>query len=147
MEGFSEIVYQDFLVTYKDHLTSFMKRYMLFIRVFYWQKIWGFQSLFVTLTLYAVLIQDVKDLMEQSNIIVCHTLREENQCTDFLANLKASSDHDLVHHTSPQDGLLFSLKMAAAGTFFLREQFVVVFLFFSSVLFFTLLHCIYLLLT
>jgi len=27
---------------------------------------------------YAILIQDVKDLIEQSNIIVCHTLREGN---------------------------------------------------------------------
>jgi hypothetical protein len=37
---------------------------------------------------YAFLIQDVKDLMEQSNIIVCHTLREGNQCAYFLAKLE-----------------------------------------------------------
>jgi len=70
---------------------------------------------------YAVLIQDVKGLMEQSDIIVCHTLREENQCSDFLAKLGASSNHDLVHHDSPLDGLLYPLKMDAAGTFFPRE--------------------------
>jgi len=55
---------------------------------------------------YAVLIQDVKDLMEQNNIIVCHTLREGNQYADFLAKLGAYSYYDLVHHTSPPGGLL-----------------------------------------
>ena len=70
---------------------------------------------------YVVLIQDVKDLMEQSNIIVCHTLREGKQCADFLAKLGASSDHDLVYHASPPDGLLYPLKMDAAETFFPRE--------------------------
>jgi len=70
---------------------------------------------------YAVLIQDMKDLMEQSNIIVCHTLREGNQCANSLAKRGASSDHDLVHHTSPTDGHLYSLKMDATGTFFPGE--------------------------
>ena len=55
---------------------------------------------------YAVLIQDAKDLMEQSNTIVCHTLREANQCADFLVKLGASSYHDLVHHASPPNDLL-----------------------------------------
>jgi hypothetical protein len=44
--GFFEIVmsiiYQVFLVTIKDHLTSFMQSYMLFISVSYWQTNWGF---------------------------------------------------------------------------------------------------------
>ena len=55
MEAFLEIVlaiiYQVFLVTFKDHLTSFMQSYMIFIGVSYWRKIWGLMSLFVTLTL------------------------------------------------------------------------------------------------
>jgi len=34
---------------------------------------------------YVVLIQDVKDLIEQNNFIVFHTLREGNQCADFMA--------------------------------------------------------------
>ena len=70
---------------------------------------------------YAILIQYVKYLTEQSNIIVCHILKEENQCADFLAKLGASSDNDLVYHASPPDGLLYRLKMDAFGTFFPRE--------------------------
>jgi len=31
---------------------------------------------------YAVLIQDVKDLIEEFTVTICHTLREKNQCAD-----------------------------------------------------------------
>jgi len=36
---------------------------------------------------YAVLIQNVKDLLEQNNVNFYHTLREGNQCADFMAKL------------------------------------------------------------
>lgn len=49
---------------------------------------------------YAVLIQDVKDLMEQNNVTVYHTLREDNQCVDFMAKLGASSDTELLYHST-----------------------------------------------
>jgi len=39
---------------------------------------------------YFVLIQDVKDLIGQSNVTVCHTLREGNHCADFFAKLGAN---------------------------------------------------------
>lgn len=55
---------------------------------------------------YVVFIQDIKELLHQSNVTVCHTLREGNQCADFLAKLGASSDVDLLIHDSPPDGLL-----------------------------------------
>jgi hypothetical protein len=70
---------------------------------------------------YAVLIQDVKDLMEQNNVPVYQTLREGNQCADFMVKLGASSDTELFYHSSPPDDLLNLLRMDAAGTFFSRD--------------------------
>jgi hypothetical protein len=55
---------------------------------------------------YAILIQDVKDLIGQSNVIVCHTLREGNHCADFFAKLGANSNTELVYHTFPSADLL-----------------------------------------
>jgi hypothetical protein len=37
-----------------------------------------------------VLIQDIKELISQSNVTLCHTLGEKNQCADFLVKLEAS---------------------------------------------------------
>lgn len=33
---------------------------------------------------YVVLIQDIKELLEQENAMMNHTLPKENQCADFL---------------------------------------------------------------
>ncbi|GAU41508.1 hypothetical protein TSUD_302460 [Trifolium subterraneum] len=70
---------------------------------------------------YAVLIQDIKELISQSNVTLCHTFREGNQCADFLAKLGASSDADLIIHASPPDGIFDLLKSDSFGTFFLRD--------------------------
>ena len=70
---------------------------------------------------YAVLIQDVKDLIEEYTVTICHTLREGNQCGNFLAKLGASSDNELLLHASPPEALLPLLQMDAAGTFYSRE--------------------------
>ncbi|GAU11996.1 hypothetical protein TSUD_196200 [Trifolium subterraneum] len=70
---------------------------------------------------YAVLIQDIKELMSQSNITLCHTLREGNNCADFLAKFGASSDSDLTIHASPLKDFLDILRSDARVTFFLRE--------------------------
>ncbi|CAJ2643293.1 unnamed protein product [Trifolium pratense] len=70
---------------------------------------------------YAVLIQDIKELISQSNTTICHTFREGNNCVDCLAKLGASSDSDLTIHASPPEGLLDILRSDATGTFFLRE--------------------------
>jgi ribonuclease HI len=68
--------------------------------------------------IYAVLIQEIKELLEQMNVTVCLTLREGNQCADFMAKLGASSNIEFLLHASPPDYLLHLLKFDAAGTFF-----------------------------
>jgi len=70
---------------------------------------------------YAVLIQDVKDLIGQSNVIVCHTLGEGTHCADFFAKLGANSDTELLYHTSLLDDLLHLIRMDAVGTLYSRE--------------------------
>lgn len=70
---------------------------------------------------YAVLIQDVKDLIKEFIVTICHTLREGNQCADFLAKLGASSEIELLLHASPLEDLLPLLQIDAAGTFYSRE--------------------------
>jgi hypothetical protein len=70
---------------------------------------------------YAVLIQDIKEQLFQGNTTICHTLREGNNCADFLAKLGTSSDSDLMIHASPPKGLSDILRSDVVGTFFLRE--------------------------
>jgi len=70
---------------------------------------------------YVVLIQDIKELLEQRNVMMNHTLRERNQCVDFLAKLDASSNFEFLCHESPPGDLLNFLLSDAAGTFYLRE--------------------------
>ena len=71
--------------------------------------------------IYVVLIQDIKYLLHQINVTVSHTLREGNQCADFMTKLGASSNIDLLLHKSPPDGLINLLKSDDDGTLFLRE--------------------------
>lgn len=75
----------------------------------------------LSLHVYAVLIQDVKDLLEHNNVTIYHTLREGNQCTDFMTKLGASSDTELLYHSSPPEDLLNIVRMDATRTFFFRE--------------------------
>lgn len=70
---------------------------------------------------HAVLIQDIKDKLSQANYSLHHTLREGNQCTDYLAKLGASSDDSLLLHPSPPDDLRPLLQNDATGTLFLRS--------------------------
>jgi len=70
---------------------------------------------------YAVLIQDVKDLIEQSNVIVCHTLREGNHCAYYFVKLGANSDSELIFQASPLDDLLHLVRMDAVETLYSRE--------------------------
>ena len=82
---------------------------------------------------YALLIQDIKDLIEQGNVSVIHTLHERNQCVDFMAKLGAFSNLELLPQDSPPSDLLSLLESDAARIFFLRDQ---LFCFFSSVVVF-----------
>ena len=70
---------------------------------------------------YAVLIQDVKDLIDQNNVTICHTLREGNQCADFMTKLGASSDIELLHYASPPKDLFHLLRLDAIGNYFSRD--------------------------
>ena len=80
--------------------------------------------------------------MEQNNVTVYHTLREGNQCEDFMAKLGASSDTELFYHSSPPDDLLNLLRMDADVIFFSRDySFLCLFSVFPFALFPSLLHC------
>ena len=52
---------------------------------------------------YAVLIQEIKELLSSRNFTVHHCLREGNQCADYMAKLGANSNEDLSHATPPSD--------------------------------------------
>jgi len=67
---------------------------------------------------YVVLIQDVKDTIRQDNVALCPTLREENQCVDFMAKFGAGLDTKLLYHASPPEDLLYLLRMDTAGTLY-----------------------------
>jgi ribonuclease HI len=69
---------------------------------------------------YAVLIQDIKDLLSTRNFSIQHCLREGNQCADFFAKLGANSNEDFtIHDSSPAD-LLPVIKSDAMGVAFHR---------------------------
>ena len=65
-----------------------------------------------------VLIQDIKDLLVPSSVTVCHTLREGDQCADFLVKLGALSTSNLSTYDSPPNDLHPFLMTDALGTFF-----------------------------
>ena len=71
--------------------------------------------------IYAVLIQNIKDLLNDRNISLHHTLREGNQCADFFAKFGTNSDADLVIHQSSPADLLPLLRADALGTYFVRS--------------------------
>jgi len=76
---------------------------------------------FLEFHMYGVLIQDIKELIEQSFVTVHHTLREGNQYADYMAKLEASSNNEITNHPSPPDGLLNLLETDEAGTLFPRD--------------------------
>ena len=69
---------------------------------------------------YAVLIQDIKDVIASRNYAIQHTLREGNQCADYMAKLGASSDSNFMVYSSAPHDLIGMLKSDAMGTFFPR---------------------------
>lgn len=70
---------------------------------------------------YVVLIQDVKDLIEQNNVTICHTLREGNKCANFMVKLGVASNNKLLRHASPPKDVLHLLRMDALGIYFSRK--------------------------
>jgi hypothetical protein len=73
--------------------------------------------------IHAVLIQDINELISQTNVSLHHTRREGNQCADFFAKLEASSDADFLTHTSSPKGVRDLLKNNATKTFFVNNFF------------------------
>jgi len=69
---------------------------------------------------YAVIIHEIQELLSYDNVSIHHTLREGNQCADFLAKLGASSDVKLLVHPQPPNDLRPLLRLDALGTMFLR---------------------------
>lgn len=76
---------------------------------------------FLEFHVYDVLIQDIKELIEESFVTVHHTLSEGNKCADYIAKLGASFNNDVTIHPSSPDGLLNLLEADDAGTLFPRE--------------------------
>ena len=70
---------------------------------------------------YAVLIQEINELLVQVNVIVCHTLRDGNQCADFMVKLGTSSNIEFLLHASPPDDQRHLLKIDVVGTFFYKD--------------------------
>jgi len=70
---------------------------------------------------YAVLIHEIQELLSHANVSLHHTLREGNQCADFLAKLGASSNDKLLTHSQPPDELRPLIRLDALGTLFLRD--------------------------
>ena len=69
---------------------------------------------------YAVLVQDIKDILATRNYTIRHTLREGNYCTDFMAKLGATSNIELCVHSSPPHDILGMLSNDAMRVFFPR---------------------------
>jgi len=70
---------------------------------------------------YAVLIQNIKDLLGSRSFTLQHSLREGNQCANFFAKFGASNDDDLTIHSNPPEGLLPLLHLDELETPFLKR--------------------------
>ncbi|PNY12436.1 ribonuclease H [Trifolium pratense] len=71
--------------------------------------------------IYAVLIQNIKDLLLGfGTTTLIHSLREGNSCADFMAKLGASSNVEVLIHSSPPPGLRDLLAADSLGVSFLR---------------------------
>lgn len=68
----------------------------------------------------AALIGDVKALCMELKIKDQHSLREGNQCADFLAKLGASQELPFVFLVEPTPDLILLLLADEAGTSFIR---------------------------
>jgi hypothetical protein len=51
--------------------------------------------------IHDVLIQDINELLPQTNVSLHYTLRKVDQCVDLFAKLETSSYADFLTHVSP----------------------------------------------
>ena len=82
----------------------------------------------MSFNVYVVLIQDVKDLIEQKNVSIFHSLRERNQRANFMVKFRVSSDVEMLYRVPPLDDLLSLIGWRQLKLFF-RVVFFVLFLF------------------
>jgi len=71
--------------------------------------------------IYTVLIQNIKDILGSRNFSLQHSLREGNQCADFMAKLGASTNVELTIHSSPPKDLLPLLRTDELRVLFIRR--------------------------
>lgn len=69
---------------------------------------------------HVVLIQEVNDSIEQSNVVVCHTLRGKSLC-GLYNQVWSIIRYKFVLPCSPLEDLLHLLKFDANGTFYAIE--------------------------
>lgn len=68
---------------------------------------------------YVVLLQDIIDLLRNCNLTLHHTLRERNQCADYMAKDGSLLWRCFIMHPSPPvDDLLPLLKIDASHLLF-----------------------------
>lgn len=68
----------------------------------------------------ASLMEDMKSLLDATGCTIQHTLREGNACADYLTNMGANQDNNLVHINEPTDDLKILIGMDSRGVSFLR---------------------------
>jgi len=110
IHNFADILYTELYAIYQGLLLA--KDMGIIVLVCYFDSlrciniINGPSMIFVC---YTVLIQDIKKMIQQGNITVNHTLREENQCADVIAKFGASFNVELIRHDFPSMNLLHFL--------------------------------------
>ncbi|XP_024630819.1 uncharacterized protein [Medicago truncatula] len=70
---------------------------------------------------YAVIIQNIKDLPSSRNFSLEHSLREGNQCANYMAKFGASTDVAFTVHSSPPELLIPLLRTDEIGSIFIRR--------------------------
>ncbi|AES96047.1 transmembrane protein, putative [Medicago truncatula] len=85
---------------------------------------------------YSVLIQEIKELIMQLNVTVCHILREGNRCADFMTKLEASSNIEFLMILLPMICDIFARLMRLEPSFLEISCFFFLVLFFLLFLFF-----------
>lgn len=78
------------------------------------------------------LFEDIKALLDAYGCNLCHTLREGNDCVDFLANIGAAQDSQLVHVSEPSGELKILLGLDSRGSLPQKLVFISAFCFFLS---------------
>jgi ribonuclease HI len=70
---------------------------------------------------YAAILHNIKDILKRDcQVLILHTFRENNACTDFLAKHRANHMDAYSSISTPPAGLNLALLEDASGTWFTR---------------------------